>query len=74
MSKKSTPKKSASETRDEVLQKHMDKRFTRMREEKRLPPKVQDELETKLHDLSLTKKQFDSICDNVIESYERALV
>ncbi len=61
-------------TRDEALQKHMDKRFAKMREEKRLPPKVQEELETKLQDLTLTKKQFDDICDNVIESYERALV
>jgi DNA-directed RNA polymerase subunit A" len=52
----------------------MEKKFLKMREEKRLPPKVQDELEEKLSNLALTKKQFNSICDNVIESYERALV
>ncbi|MFW9793419.1 MAG: DNA-directed RNA polymerase subunit A'' [Candidatus Thorarchaeota archaeon] len=45
-----------------------------MREERRLPPRVMDELESKLGDLELTKKDFDAICDNVIESYERSLV
>jgi len=74
MSKKTTKPSDAKKTRDEALQKHMDKRFAKMREEKRLPPKVQDELETKLTDIILTKSQFDDICDNVIESYERALV
>lgn len=52
----------------------MEKRFEKMREEKRLPPKVQEELESKVKDLAIAKKEFDAICDNVIESYERALV
>ncbi|MFW9918205.1 MAG: DNA-directed RNA polymerase subunit A'' [Candidatus Thorarchaeota archaeon] len=52
----------------------MEKRFAQMREEKRLPPKVQEELETKVGSIQITKKEFDTICDNVIESYERALV
>ncbi|NHI83319.1 MAG: DNA-directed RNA polymerase subunit A'' [Candidatus Thorarchaeota archaeon] len=45
-----------------------------MKEEHRLPPKVMNELETKLKDLTFTKKEFDEICDTVIDSYERALV
>ena len=35
---------------------------------------MQEELEDKVKDLDLAKKEFDTICDNVIESYERALV
>ena len=77
MSKKtttsSTTKKPAS-SEDDALQKHMEKRFAQMREEKRLPLKVQEELEVKIRPLQITKKEFDAICDNVIESYERALV
>ncbi|RDE12271.1 MAG: DNA-directed RNA polymerase subunit A'' [Candidatus Thorarchaeota archaeon] len=46
-----------------------------MREERRLPPKVLMELEKKIGALpQLTKKEFDDICDNVVESYERAIV
>ncbi len=52
----------------------MEKRFGKMRDERRLPPKVQEELESKVKDLTITKKEFDAICDNVIESYERGLV
>ncbi|RDE16129.1 MAG: DNA-directed RNA polymerase subunit A'' [Candidatus Thorarchaeota archaeon] len=52
----------------------MEKRFAKMREERRLPPKVMDELVTKISRLNVTKKEFDEICDNVIESYERSLV
>ncbi|MHA2190905.1 MAG: DNA-directed RNA polymerase subunit A'' [Candidatus Thorarchaeota archaeon] len=52
----------------------MDKRFTKMRGERRLPPKVQEELETKVKSLVLAKKEFEEICDNVIESYERSIV
>lgn len=70
-----TSKKSTTEVKtSDVVVKHMEKRFAHMRDERRLPPKVQTELETKLTSLVLTKKQFDSICDNVIDSYERALV
>lgn len=78
MSKKTTTasasKKATSSPEDDALQKHMEKRFAQMREEKRLPPKVQEELETKVGSIQITKKEFDTICDNVIESYERALV
>ncbi|MHA1137816.1 MAG: DNA-directed RNA polymerase subunit A'' [Candidatus Thorarchaeota archaeon] len=45
-----------------------------MREERRLPPRVMEELVTKVTNLGITKKQFDDICDNVIDSYERSLV
>jgi len=53
---------------------HMEKRFSKLRDEHRLPPKVLNELEEKVMDIGLTKKEFDEICDNVIDSYERALV
>ena len=56
------------------IDKNMEKRFTNMREERRLPPKVMDELVSKIGKLDITKKEFDEICDNVIESYERSLV
>lgn len=69
--KKPAAKTSAAST---PLSKHIEKRFEKMREERRLPPRVMDELESKLGDLELTKKDFDAICDNVIESYERSLV
>ncbi|NHJ14943.1 MAG: DNA-directed RNA polymerase subunit A'' [Candidatus Thorarchaeota archaeon] len=52
----------------------MEKRLAEMKEERRLPPKVMSELETKLKNLTFSKKEFDEICDTVIESYERALV
>ncbi|MGY5881637.1 MAG: DNA-directed RNA polymerase subunit A'' [Candidatus Thorarchaeota archaeon] len=45
-----------------------------MREERRLPPKVMEELVTKVSNLGVTKKEFDDICDNVVDSYERSLV
>ena len=54
--KKTTATKTTKEeaaptkTTDAVL-KHMEKRFAEMREERRLPPKVQTELETKVGDL-----------------------
>ncbi len=56
------------------ITKHMEKRFEKMREERRLPPSVMNELESKVSNLDVTKKEFDAICDNVIESYERSLV
>ncbi len=56
------------------IAKHMEKRFEKMREERRLPPSVMNELESKVSNLDVTKKEFDAICDNVIESYERSLV
>ena len=77
--KADTPKAkptTATETIDVVstLDKNMEKRIAKMREERRLPPKVMDELVAKLSKLPVTKKEFDEICDNVIESYERSLV
>jgi len=56
------------------IDKNMEKRFAKMRDERRLPPKVMDELVSKISMLDITKKEFDEICDNVIESYERSLV
>jgi len=56
------------------IDKNMEKRFAKMRDERRLPPKVMDELVSKISELDITKKEFDEICDNVIESYERSLV
>ncbi|MEE9352811.1 MAG: DNA-directed RNA polymerase subunit A'' [Candidatus Thorarchaeota archaeon] len=52
----------------------MEKRFSKLRDEHRLPPKVLDELEEKVMNIGLTKKEFDEICDNVVDSYERSLV
>ena len=69
-----TTTKAAAKTTTSVLDKHMDKRFEKMREERRLPPKVMEELVTKVSNLGITKKQFDDICDNVVDSYERSLV
>jgi DNA-directed RNA polymerase beta' subunit len=70
---KKTPAAS-TETVSPVLSKHMDKRFEKMREERRLPPKVMDELVAKVSNLGVSKKEFDDICDNVVDSYERSLV
>ena len=63
-----------SKTTKDAIDKHMAKRYAKMRDEQRLPPKVQDELETKIGGLVISKKEFDQILDNVIESYERSLV
>ncbi|MHA1771471.1 MAG: DNA-directed RNA polymerase subunit A'' [Candidatus Thorarchaeota archaeon] len=53
----------------------MEKRFTKIREERLLPPRVLEELETKLRQIDgLTKKEFDTICNHVVDSYERSLV
>jgi DNA-directed RNA polymerase subunit A" len=58
-----------------TFEKYTEKRFEQMREEHRLPPKVLIELETKVAQLQdLTKKEFDDICDSVVESYERSMV
>lgn len=75
--KKSTSKKTtskAAKTTTSALDKHMEKRFEKMREERRLPPRVMEELVTKVSKLDITKKEFDDICDNVVDSYERSLV
>ena len=56
------------------IEKYMEKRFGKMRDELRLPPAVIDELEIKVKELELTKREFDSICDNVVQSYEQSLV
>ncbi|MFW9847283.1 MAG: DNA-directed RNA polymerase subunit A'' [Candidatus Thorarchaeota archaeon] len=45
-----------------------------MRDERRLPPKVLLELEAKIREHDVSKKEFDEICDNVIASYEMSLV
>jgi len=63
-----------TKTTKDAIEKHMEKRYAKMREERRLPPKVQDELETKVAAFDISKKEFDTIVDNVIDSYERALV
>lgn len=56
-------------------QEHITKRFDKMRAERRLPPKVMDELESKISKTAdLDTKDFDTICDNVVSSYERSLV
>ena len=64
----------STKTKTNAIEKHMEKRYSKMREERRLPPKVQDELETKIAGLEISKKEFDLILNNVIESYERSLV
>ena len=79
--KTSTKKPSAKETTTtstktttSAIEKHKEKRFEKMREERRLPPRVMEELVSKVGTLDITKKEFDSICDNVVDSYERSLV
>ncbi|NWF95395.1 MAG: DNA-directed RNA polymerase subunit A'' [Candidatus Thorarchaeota archaeon] len=58
-----------------TIDEYMEKRFSKMRDERRLPPKVIEELEAKTRQIpGLTKKEFDEICDNVLESYELSLV
>ena len=57
-----------------TIEKHMEKTFEKMREDRRLPPKVIDELEQKVTDIDITKAEFDEICSHVISSYEEALV
>ncbi|GAG63254.1 unnamed protein product [marine sediment metagenome] len=66
--------KATTKVTTSVIEKHMEKRFEKMREERRLPPKVMDELVSKVGILDISKKEFDDICDNVIDSYERSLV
>ncbi len=57
------------------IESYMAKRFEKIREDRLLPPRVLEELETKLRQIeSLTKSEFDKICDHVIDSYERSLV
>ncbi|MHA2206399.1 MAG: hypothetical protein ACXABC_11115, partial [Candidatus Thorarchaeota archaeon] len=67
---KTPAKPKTSKPTEAGIESYMDKRFTKMRGERRLPPKVQEELETKVKSLVLAKKEFEEICDNVIESYE----
>jgi len=71
--RKATPKTKAK-TMTDAIEKYMEKRFAKMREERRLPPKVLLELESKIREYDITKKEFDEICDNVIASYEMSLV
>jgi DNA-directed RNA polymerase subunit A" len=76
-SSKETPAKaktSAAKDTGSTIAKYMEKRFEQIDEEKRLPPSVLEELQTKTSSLDITKKEFDAICDNVIDSYERSLV
>jgi len=76
-SKKTASAKKAESTESKdtsSIVKYMEKRFEKMREERRLTPKVMEELEAKVSKLDISKKEFDDICDNVIESYERSLV
>lgn len=73
--KKSATKKPAEKKAStDSIEKHMEKRFAKIREERRLPPKVLLELETKLKEYNISKNEFDDICDNVIASYEMSLV
>ena len=73
--KTTSAKKTTAESKEAgSIAKHMEKRFDKMREERRLTPKVMDELVNKVSKLDISKKEFDDICDNVIESYERSLV
>lgn len=65
---------SAESKEPSSIEKYMEKRFEKMREERRLTPKVMDELVAKISKLNISKKEFDDICDNIIESYERSLV
>jgi DNA-directed RNA polymerase subunit A" len=71
--KKPVTKATTTSTSTPII-KYMEKRFEKMEEERRLPPSVMKELETKVSSLDITKKEFDTICDNVIDSYERSLV
>ena len=73
-SKKTTKATPRTKTTTDSIEKHMEKRFVKMREERRLPPKVLLELEYKIREYDITKKEFDEICDNVIASYEMSLV
>lgn len=72
--KSKTSSATSKDTASSALTKHMEKRFEKMREERRLPPKVMDELVTKVGSLNVSKKEFDDICENVVDSYERSLV
>jgi DNA-directed RNA polymerase subunit A" len=72
--KKPAAKKPVTKEVVPAIAKHMEKRFSNIRDEHRLPPSVLEELQSKVSNLDITKKEFDSICDNVIESYERSLV
>lgn len=69
-----TTTKTATKDTSSSIDKYMEKRFETIREERRLPPSVLEELQLKVSTLDVTKKEFDAICDNVIESYERSLV
>ena len=72
--KKAPAKKPVTKEVAPAIAKHMEKRFSSIREERRLPPSVLEELQSKVSNLDITKKEFDAICDNIIESYERSLV
>jgi DNA-directed RNA polymerase subunit A" len=72
--KKPAAKKPAAKDTSTSIAKHMEKRFADIEEERRLPPRVIEELQSKVTNLDITKKEFDTICDNVIDSYERSLV
>ena len=71
---KKTTKPRKPKATTESIEKHMEQRLAKIREERRLPPKVLIELDAKIKEHNLTKKEFDEICDNVISSYEMSLV
>jgi len=71
---KKTTKPRTPKATTESIEKHMEQRLAKIRDERRLPPKVLIELGTKIKEHELTKKEFDEICDNVISSYEMSLV
>ncbi|MFX1416438.1 MAG: hypothetical protein ACFFC0_06475, partial [Promethearchaeota archaeon] len=72
--KKKTTKPRKPKATVESIEKHMEQRLAKIRDERRLPPKVLIELDAKIKEHKLTKKEFDEICDNVISSYEMSLV
>ncbi len=57
-----------------TIEKHMEKTFEKFRADHRLPLKVIEDLESKIRDADVSKDEFDEICENVIASYEQALV
>lgn len=72
--KRAAKKPAEKKTSSDTIEKHMEKRFAKIRDERRLPPKVLLELEAKIREHDVSKKEFDEICDNVIASYEMSLV
>ncbi|MGV9102651.1 MAG: DNA-directed RNA polymerase subunit A'', partial [Candidatus Thorarchaeota archaeon] len=56
------------------ISEHMENRLKRIRNNRRLPPKIINELESRFNQLDVSDAEFDEICDNVVNSYERSIV